>query len=265
MDVTEARLNMPPERPTCRLVVKETSGVMGRRGTMVTMLGSLLFCGAATYAPYCFSELLITLAHLFPLTELGAAIFADSFHALGFLLFFSLVLPLWLGRLRMSGLLWQGELPVARELFYYFTAGKRLLRAWRIGFVALVGVFFPAGLIYILYQCGYFLEPGLPLALYTVGVLALALLLVFLSGFWLLFVGIAVGNESMPVRYALEHALLSGKRHFFTIVRFTLRSLLWLLLSLATMGVLLVLYFAHFYNLSYLRLCMALCPKEDVQ
>ncbi|MBE6595046.1 MAG: hypothetical protein E7644_04535 [Ruminococcaceae bacterium] len=263
MDVNEARLNTPPERPTCRTVVKETSARMGKRGVMVTMLGSLLFCGAATYMALCLSELLIALVHLLPVTELTLALFTDGFHALGFLAFFLLVMPLWLGRLRMSGLLWRGDVPVAGELFYYFTAGRRLLRAWRVSFVALAGAFFPVGVIFILYQCAYFLQPGAMLILYTVGVALLALGLLLLSGFWLPFVGIAVGNESLPVRHALELALRAGRRHFKLITRFTLRSLLWLALSLVTMGVLLVLYFAHFYNLSYLRLCMAICPKEE--
>ena len=65
------------------------------------------------------------------------------------------------------------------------------------------------------------------------------------------------------MRHALELALKAGRQHFFRIAGFTLYSLAWLAVGILTVGLLPLFYSAHFYNLSYLRLCMVLCPKED--
>jgi hypothetical protein len=264
MDVMDTASAKAKKSTVWRRVKQETRSLMGRRGVLATMLGSLLFCVLVTFASYSFYLLLISLFSLLPLTVYGAAILTDLSSALALLAFVLLALPLWLGRLRMSGLIWMGQSPVAAELFYYFNSWRRLARAWRISFVALMGAFLPVGLLFLLYQCAYFVAPGLPLLLYTLAVLFFGVALLFLSSFWMLFTGIAVGNEAMPVRVALECALRAGKRGFFRLGGFTLYSLAWLLLGILTVGILPLFYSAHFYNLSYLRLCMAFCPKEDV-
>ena len=121
----------------------------------------------------------------------------------------------------------------------------------------------PVGIVHLFWELMCAESDFLPTVLFAILMLLSALLLFFLSGFALLFAGIAVGNESLRVRDALGCAFSAARGNILTIARFSFRSVLWLLLGIATIGVVQLLYFSHFYNLSYLRLCMALCPKED--
>lgn len=190
------------------------------------------------------------------------------------LLLLGVAAPVLLGRLRMAGRMCRGEEPLQIDVFYYFTARRRYLRALLVSLLTLLCLACTLALPVLLFGGSIVLfqyvlteEMGLFAAVAVLIVLlvlctAFSLVLLLLAGVWLLFPAVAVGNEELSVRAALSKALAIGTRNLGAIFRFSLRALCWLLLSLATLGVLLLLWFSHYYVLSYLRLSMALCPKE---
>ena len=92
---------------------------------------------------------------------------------------------------------------------------------------------------------------------------ALSVGVLFLTGAFQMTAAIAVGNEEFSVFGALRLALRRGGRKMPTLFKFSMRAVWHLLLSLVTFGVLFVLWYAHHYMLSYMRLSMALCPKGE--
>jgi len=242
---------------------------------MPLLIGTLLFCLMATLAAYSCSLTLLAVSNLFELTDAAARIISLLADVLLLLLAVFLVMPLWLGRLRLAGLMTRGKRPLLRDLFYYFTSARRLCRAHLVGFLILLlfGVAILSGVAF--FEIAFYLyrtvltDVFLPLiaVLLLILLLLLALLLTLavlaLSCFFLLFGAIVVGNESLSVGASLRMAFDAGKQNFFALLYFSGRSLLWLLLSLVTVGVLQILYFSHFYILSYTRLAMALCPEEE--
>ena len=164
---------------------------------------------------------------------------------------------------------------MAREVLYYYTSPRRMGRAILMGlFVAFevmlplvlaLGAFVGALALYNEVLVFYLPDALAVLALICGFLLAIAItvLLLFLSGLYLLSTAIAVGNESMPVWKSFTEAFRFGKKNLLATFLFSIRSLWHLVLSLCTFGVLFVFWYAHHYNLSYLRLSMALTKGVD--
>ena len=207
--------------------------------------------------------------------EQALALLEGAWMLLSALLFLAFVMPAWLGRLRLSGRLLSGDHPMAREVLYYYTSPRRMGRAILMGLFIAFEVMLPAVLslgafvgALALYNevFVFYLPDALAVILLIFGFLmaiAITALLLFLSGLYLLSTAIAVGNESMPVWNTFTAALRFGKKNLIAIFLFSLRSLWHLVLSLCTFGVLFVFWYAHHYNLSYLRLSMALTKGVD--
>lgn len=258
-----------------RRVEREAAEAMEQKGAPAKLIAALLFCLTCTYACVFVAQLIdiigMYLLRFFDSTVAHAVLYLLPLAVLAASLLFG-VLPLWLGRVRMAGLIVEGEDPELRELFYYFTSVRRHWRAVRICLTALLQTALPAALIglaaYGMYRLYWLIQAPLHANLLAVIVanfllfgLGLAALLVLLSGRWLLFLGIAVGNEELSFGRSLRLAFSCG--HVFDVFRFCCRRAWHLLLSLVSIGVLYVLRYAHTLPTSYLRLAKALCPKGE--
>ena len=263
---------------TVRTSMREASDILKRRGNLALLTTTLLFCLLVTFTWFTVMQLVGLLFDFILLSveaEQIAVLLEGIWMLLSALLFLAFVMPAWLGRLRLSGRLLSGAHPMAREVLYYYTSPRRMGRAILMGLFIAFEVMLPAVLslgafvgALALYNevFVFYLPDALAVILLIFGFLmaiAITALLLFLSGFYLLSTAIAVGNESMPVWNTFTAALRFGKKNLIAIFLFSLRSLWHLVLSLCTFGVLFVFWYAHHYNLSYLRLSMALTKGVD--
>ena len=187
-----------------------------------------------------------------------------------------LAMPVWFGRLRMAALLTEGVEVTVRDILYYFGEKKRLFRAWRISMVAglicvllavAVTVLFGGVLILYFNVFSPNLKPFFAVLLLLaclLGVLLITTVILLLSGVFLPFVAVALGNESLDVRRAFAISVRAAKGNVGYIFRFTLRQIPHVLLSLVTIGVYYIFWYAPRFVLSYLHLSQVLCPKEDL-
>ena len=266
------------QRPTdaVRASMREASDILKRRGNLALLVTTFLFCLLVTFTWFTVIQLVGLLFDYLPIkTEQALDLLEWLWMQLSALLFLVFVMPAWLGRLRLSGLLLSGEQPMAREVLYYYTSLRRMGRAILMGIFVAFEVMLPLVLalgaftgVIALYNKVLVLY--LPDALAVVSLIfcflfaiAITVLLLFLSGLYLLSTAIAVGNESLPVWKTFTAALRFGKKNLVAVFLFSLRSLWHLALSLRTLGVLFVFWYAHHYNLSYLRLSMALTKGVD--
>lgn len=263
---------------TVRASMREASDILKRRGNLALLTTTLLFCLLVTFTWFTVMQLVGLLFDFILLSaeaEQVASLLEGLWILLSALLFLVGVMPAWLGRLRLSGRLLSGDHPMAREVLYYYTSPRRMGRAILMGLFIAFEVMLPAVLslgafvgALALYNevFVFYLPDALAVILLIFGFLmaiAITALLLFLSGLYLLSTAIAVGNESMPVWNTFTAALRFGKKNLIAIFLFSLRSLWHLVLSLCSFGVLFVFWYAHHYNLSYLRLSMALTKGVD--
>ena len=260
---------------TVRTSMREASDLLKRRGNLALLATTLLFCLLVTFTWFTVIQLVGLLLDYIPVEAKQAFnVFEWLWMQLSALLFLVFVMPAWLGRLRVAGLLLSGEQPMAREVLYYYTSLRRMGRAILMGIFAVFEVMLPlvvalgtfTGVIALYNEVLLYLPDALSILALIVGFLiavAITVLLLFLSGLYLFSTAIAVGNETMSVWDAFTAALRVGKKNLLSIFFFSLRSLWHLALSLCTLGVLFVFWYAHHYNLSYLRLSMALTKGVD--
>ena len=259
-------------------LMREASDVLKRRGNLLLLTTTFLLCLLITFTWFSVVQLIgllfdfILRASTSPQTE---AVLNGILSILSALTFLVCVVPAWLGRLRLSGRLLLGDHPMAREVLYYYTSPRRMGRAILMGLFIAFEVMLPAVLslgafvgALALYNevFVFYLPDALAVILLIFGFLmaiAITALLLFLSGLYLLSTAIAVGNESTPVWKTFTAAFHFGKKNLSTVFLFSLRSLWHLVLSLCSFGVLFVFWYAHHYNLSYLRLSMALTKGVD--
>ena len=143
-----------------------------------------------------------------------------------------------------------------------------------MGFALLLEVMIPIGIGWGLFSVTFglytglllvYLEPWAALLLLLLGLLvsaAISLLIAPLGIFYMLSTAFAVGNENVSVLRSVWLALGYAAKNLGTVILFTLRALLHLLLSLCTVGVLHLLWYGHHYIISYLCLAMALDQGE---
>jgi hypothetical protein len=268
------------KRPTdtVRASMREASDILKRRGNLALLTTTLLFCLLVTFTWFTVMQLVGLLFDFILLSveaEQAVALLEGLWMLLSALLFLAFVMPAWLGRLRLSGRLLSGDHPMAREVLYYYTSPRRMGRAILMGLFIAFEVMLPAvlslgafvGALALYNEVFVFYLPDalavillITCFLFAIAITALTL---FLSGLYLLSTAIAVGNESMPVWKTFTAAFHFGKKNLIATFLFSLRSLWHLVLSLCSFGVLFVFWYAHHYNLSYLRLSMALTKGVD--
>ena len=279
-DMCESRpLSLPPEEEklsALRRARHEASDTLHRPGVLATMMASFLFCLLLIFTLVAVLQLLNALASLGSSVPRFAALW-PLWEVLYWLITVAAVLlcilPVWLGRLRISGLLLAGEMPAISELFYWFSTQRRYGRALRISLIISLQIALPVTACGLLVKGSFaFYEAlsdarqyGIAVGVLITGLMlsvVLAVLLLFWSGLWLTFGAVAVGNESLSLRDAMRVSLRGG-RNLNVILGFSLISLKDLLLSLLSVGILFVLRYTHLYTLTYLRLSQALCPKGE--
>ncbi|MBQ9099413.1 MAG: hypothetical protein IJY50_08310 [Clostridia bacterium] len=279
MDIsfTVPQATEPVVKPRIRAALGRASAVLQERGNLLLMILTFLFCLLVTFSWLVTAQLLIMLlawvGALIP--HYGVALLVQDLGVLlSGLLFFLTVPPIWLGRLRMAGLLLAGESPLMAEILYYYTTPRRWGRAVLIGLIIALMVLIPVvlglsafvGALALYDELSFYLEAfvAVPILIFSLLLcVAFGLLLLFLSGFYLLFAAMAVGNSKLPLGRALGLALQTGYRSLPTLFVFSLRSLWHLVLSLCTVGVLHMLWYAHHYIISYLHLGRMLCKGDD--
>lgn len=270
--------SLPRPKRAERVAMDEASDLLKRPGHFSLLVQTLLFCVLLLFAWITATQLLtIPLSYAVDHMDsfVGMLILEGLYYLVAGILLFVMVMPAWLGRLRVAGRMCTGDTPAVREVLYYFTTPTRYRRALLLSLLLAVQVLLSVLLcslaflfsFELYFQVIYFdFSP-------TVGVLLLIALLLaataisigvlLLTGFFQMTAAIAIGNEEMTVFGALRLALRRGAHRLPTLFRFSLRSLWRLLLSLVTFGVLFVFWYAHHYMLSYMRLSMALCPKGE--
>ncbi len=245
-----------------RASLRAASHTLARGEVLLTMILCGLFCLLCGIAVYFFSSLFSVVLEEY--TVLDGVWLNFLYLFVMALALWALVAPLLLGRLRMGGLA-AAEREIERaELFYYFTSPRRYWRAIRLGALLALGVLLPAALIggVLLAFFAWYAQLALvndPLALWVllggiVAVLAVALLCLFLAGFYLPIAAVAVGNENISLCAACLRGLRMGRERLAVWFRFSLRVLLHFLLSIPTVGVLWLLYYAHHTTLAYWHL-----------
>lgn len=270
--------NQPHPMQAVRASMRDASEILKKRGNLALLTTTLLFCLLVTFTWFTVMQLVGLLFDYILLSveaEQAVAPLEGLWTLLSALLFLAFVMPAWLGRLRVAGLLLAGDTPMAREVLYYYTSPRRLGRAILTGLFIALEVMLPAVLALGAFAGAlalynevwvFYLPDALAVLLLLLGFLlafAISVLLLFLSGLYSLSTAIAVGNESMPVWNSFTAALRFGKRNLPTVFLFSLRALWHLVLSLCTFGVLYVFWYGHHHILSYLRLSMALTEGVD--
>lgn len=271
----EAAVNTNRRSAPSRVAWREADAVLSRPHALPSMLGALFLCLLVTFAILAGIEFLMYFSLLYIETYFAKIVADICFFVLALLLMLILLLPLWLGKLRMVGLWCVGNEPPSREVLYYFTSRRRYLRALRVGALTLLLLSLPALAVFLLFagawnlyvavfdvHFGTFFAVSLLLAA-LLAALSLSVGVLFFGGIFFAFTALAVGNESLAVRRALLLAVSRGKKNLRVIFRFSLRALWQLLLSLLTVGVLWVVWFSHRYNLAYLKLSMIMSPEEE--
>ena len=262
--------------PTTR-AVKEAAALLGRPGVLPVMLTTFLLCALLTAVPLMLADCALTFFSMASLPSSALRALGLALNLLAYAAIALVILPVWLGRLRLGGALLSGEETPSRAVFYYMTSPRRWGRALAalaifaallavpVGFSA--GLFVLCNRLYHLVFLTRFLAPVAALfyGLTLMAAAALVLLLLFLSGVFLPFLAVAAGNDDLRLSAALAISLRAGARNLATCAAFLLKSFLRLLLGLLTVGVLQALWNTHLFILSYMRLSMALCPKGEPQ
>ena len=278
------QLFMPSEQPrtkqgVAKNAMREASNSLQRNGVLFSMMTSLLvllLVGFAWYVLFGTVSMLVGLCIPDPTVP---QIFWSEFCLMaGFaLIFLCFVMPFLMGRLRMAGLCAAGERPAPAEMLYYFTSRHRVVRSLAMSIQLLLGIALPFGVSYgcvgalatlwnRVLRMEFDEDVAFLLLLSLIPVaLFLCLLTFFLCGSYLPTLAIAIGNEDIGIFSAFMMGLAHGWRAKWQIVAFLWRTLLHLLLSLATLGVLYVFYYSHHTTIAYMHLSMVLCPKGDTQ
>lgn len=251
-------------RELVRNAEKEAAGRLGERGALAPLLiAFLFFLVTAVFCGVIYSVLSVFCARL------GAPEAADTACLVFAVLLFAVFgMPAFFGRMRLSGLTLLGENVAAREVLHYYTSPRLFGRSLLLSIAYLVSLFAPyavtaGGIVgsvrlfekVLLPEMNAVPATGVLLFCFVIS-LVLGALTFLVCGLILFAPGIAVGNEELPLPDVFRRAVAMGKKHILTVCIYRLRSIVFILLSLLTVGVLYVLYFAHRIQLTYLCLCM---------
>ena len=260
---------------TLRKLHKNTMQALGAPHTLPTLVAPFLFLMLSGMAVFLLCRFLAVFMVLYLPTSTANLLQLTVIPVLSTVLVVCLVLPVWLGRLRMAGLLLLDEQPTYGALFYYFGKRCRYAKALLVSAVlalaygllglALYGTAVGAWHLYqaviLVYLPQYAAISLLVLLPLVLAVMAGAL---YLSGIFLPFAALFVGNEELPFGALLARSVRVGRKNLTKIFVFSLKQLGWLALCLVSVMVLYVLWYSHYFNLIYLRYSMALF-EEDVQ
>lgn len=276
--------NVPLEAPTphkpraARTAARQASALLRRRGNALLLILTLLFAIAVTFAWLTLFDLVEVLTYFFLGDEIEYGVYFIAELSIGFfrwIAFLVLVMPVWIGRWRVAGMVALGKKPQLFEMLHYFTSWRLHRRAvqiaLRLAFCTLLPLALCVGLFvfsFVLYRDIFCIEfytrfANILLALCLLGALLVTAILFIATGGYALLIAVVIGNESLSWREARQIAFHAGWHRLGAILSFRLRTLLHIILSVPTLGILFLAYYAHHIILSYMRLAMALCPKGD--
>jgi TRAP-type C4-dicarboxylate transport system permease small subunit len=90
---------------------------------------------------------------------------------------------------------------------------------------------------------------------------ALLFFFVYLAGTYFAAVALAIGNESLNLLDCTALAFAASRGRMGCIFRFVMRGVWHFLLSVITLGVLWLLYYAHHTSVTYMHLARTLCKS----
>lgn len=252
-------------RGAVRRSTKKASACFGSAcapAPLVTGLVLLLLFAMSAWLLYEFAAVLLSAA--------GAPVVCYPIvGALAVLAFLWFGMPVAFGRMRLSGLLLQGERVHSGELLRYYRP-QLLCRSFLLSLIHLAALFLPlaVAVLGVVLSRMLFVAVLLPTmnigtaTLIFLGLAALSLvlgaMLFLISGLFYFTAGFAVGNEQMPLSAAVRASASVGRRNMRAIAVFRTQNVVYIFLSLLTVGVLYVLYFGHRIQLTYLDLCETL-------
>ena len=250
-----------------RTLHKNTMQTLGAPHALPTLTVPFLFLMLVGVGIFLLCRFLAVLMVLYLSRGMADLLQLTVIPCLAFLLVAFLALPLWLGRLRMAGLVLAGETPLYGSCFYYFKHPKRYRRALGISVLlalvyglaglAVYGIFAGTFSVYYHVILYYVPEYALPLLLLLLHVaLAGTAGVIYLAGAFLPFAAVAVGNEELSAGGAFVRAVRAGRKNMPGNFVFALRQMLWLALCLVSVMVLYVMWYSHYFNLFYLRYSM---------
>ena len=216
--------------PICEVAVKRSfSGEAMQRATL--RLGGRVL---VLLLPLLFLLTAVYALYLFSFLLAGVALTLFPNAALALALYcavlavavIALLLPLWAGRIRMAGLVAAGRECALSALFYYFCSPRLWWRGVCVTLLALLSLLFPP----------------------CFGAAALY-----------------AGKETLSLCGALREAREGTRGKLLRVLGFYGRVCLHLLLSVLTLGVLWVLYYAHHSAVAYFEMTMTMDPKGDLQ
>lgn len=250
---------------TVRRAAKKASACFGASKAPAPLMAGLIFLLLLGMSAFFLCELLWIL-----LSRADAPEFCFSLAvALSVLSFLWFGMPAAFGRMRLSGIFLTGGQAPAFELLHYYKPSL-LCRSFLLSLIHLAAVFAPfaAAVGGIMLSQRLFVGVLLPLLGFVVSLLiflglsflslALGAVLFVVSDLFYFTAGFAVGNERLPLRAAIRASVRVGAHNLRAITLFRVQNLVYIFLSLLTVGVLYVLYFAHRIQLTYLELCMTL-------
>ena len=259
------------ELPTYRALSMHARAQLSFSHTLPTLIAAFIFCLMVAVGIYMLLYTVVAALLCLSLSDAFITGLSIALLILPVTLEMLLLLPLLYGKLRMAGLIAEGEKPLISAVFYYYTSPCLFLRALRISLGLFLSVLLPFLLpIGVVVGAAFLatavLSEGLGALVFVLALLLALAILVFgviFSVMSLSFVALAVGNEGLSVRVAFFMALREGKRNLKANFGFLLHTLPRFLLSLATVGVLYVAWFSHYFAFTYLRYVRALSLKED--
>lgn len=252
-------------RETVRRSAKKAANCFGSSKTPAPLVTGLLLLLLLAVGAWLLYELA---AVLFSAAGAPLACYTVSL-VLAVLLFLWFGMPVAFGRMRLSGLLLKGEQVSAGGLLHYYCP-QLLCRSFLLSLIHLATLLAPfafavGGIVLsrLFYLSVLLSSLGFGVAtLIFLGLVVLSLVLgavIFLiSGLFYFTAGYAVGNEQLPLRAAVRASVRTGARNMRTIAVFRTQNIVYIFLSLLTVGVLYVLYFGHRIQLTYLDLCETL-------
>ena len=257
-----------------RAAEAEAHRALGKGGGLLSLMMASLLLLLVGFAVYFFTAILGEV--LYAYTHLPVSAIDVLCIAAATVLLLVAALPLLVGRLRMAGLVAMGETPQPGEVVYYYTTPACFARGLWLGVMYALSLATPlvltgGGLLlsFLLFENVLLLhlEEVLAITLFVMLDLVCAGLLflfIFLAGAYFCATAIAVGNAHCSPLAALTLAFSATRGKWGTVFRFVLRAVWHFLISVPTLGILWVCYFAHHTTVGYVALCRELCGQTGV-
>ena len=237
---------------------------LDHKGNLLTLVLSALLVMVMAF----FAFFLMGLASfvLTSLTELPVWLTNTISISLASLVALLVVMPMIVGRVRLSHLMLKGETPLVKDTMYYFTTPRRYARAFLTGLLYALCLAICVGIVVaaskgtsLLYEevLNEFFVPVAANLLVAVAyhlVVIIAALLWLVSGLWLSCTFLAVRDESLSVFCAFGKGIRLGAKRFGCFFLYLWQMLLRFLVSLPTIGVLWLLYFGNLALTSFAAL-----------